>query len=298
MYRIELAPGEITVFRTIEELATGVRNGVITPRARIFHAATDKWLPVEFHPHYKKVLETPAGQPVEVPAAQRTPIAAPDAAPSVATVIREEPEIVPAAAATASPVLQLPKISYPEVAPAQEPPPAPAAASRSEGAPRRPLHLAALALVVAAGGYVVLSAFSPAPSEDAHVPATVAERPAMPQPAAVRIDSMSARSAPGTSARPAAQQTAPRPMPPASSGFAPALEARAIASGPMPSRDSAPAAPALAPAPQADLGSAPAIDVTLPDLGTDSLSLVARQRDSAHLKQILRAVSPGEAPAP
>jgi len=56
MYRIELAPGEVTVFRTIDELATGVRNGVITARARIFHNASQKWLPVEFHPHYKLAL--------------------------------------------------------------------------------------------------------------------------------------------------------------------------------------------------------------------------------------------------
>ena len=60
MYRIELAPGEETVFRTFEELATGVRNGFITSRARIFHAASQKWLPIEFHPHYKQALENPA----------------------------------------------------------------------------------------------------------------------------------------------------------------------------------------------------------------------------------------------
>lgn len=57
MYRIELTPGEITVFRTIEELATGVRNGLITPKARIYHSASDKWLPIEFHPHYKQALD-------------------------------------------------------------------------------------------------------------------------------------------------------------------------------------------------------------------------------------------------
>ena len=57
MYRIELTPGEVTVFRTIEELATGVRNGLITPKARIYHGASDKWLPIEFHPHYKQALD-------------------------------------------------------------------------------------------------------------------------------------------------------------------------------------------------------------------------------------------------
>src|SRR4051812_720890 len=57
MYRIEIKPGEESVFRTIEELATGIRNGFITPRARIYHAASQKWLPIEFHPHYKKALD-------------------------------------------------------------------------------------------------------------------------------------------------------------------------------------------------------------------------------------------------
>jgi hypothetical protein len=62
MYRIELTPGEVTVFRTIEELATGVRNGLITPKARIYHSASDKWLPIEFHPHYKQALDLNAAQ--------------------------------------------------------------------------------------------------------------------------------------------------------------------------------------------------------------------------------------------
>jgi hypothetical protein len=62
MYRIELTPGEVTVFRTIEELATGVRNGLITSKARIYHSASDKWLPIEFHPHYKQALDLNAGK--------------------------------------------------------------------------------------------------------------------------------------------------------------------------------------------------------------------------------------------
>src|SRR6476661_511025 len=65
MYRIELVPGEVTVFRTIEELATGVRNGLITPKARIYHSASDKWLPIEFHPHYKQALEVASGRAAE-----------------------------------------------------------------------------------------------------------------------------------------------------------------------------------------------------------------------------------------
>ena len=57
MYRIELEPGDVGVFRTVEEIATAIKSGVVTPRARIYHQATEKWLPIEFHPHYKKALE-------------------------------------------------------------------------------------------------------------------------------------------------------------------------------------------------------------------------------------------------
>src|SRR5918998_3521458 len=53
MYRIELSPGEETAFRSIEELAVAIRRGIVTTRARIWHNATGKWLPIEVHPHYK-----------------------------------------------------------------------------------------------------------------------------------------------------------------------------------------------------------------------------------------------------
>jgi hypothetical protein len=72
MYRIEVTPGEESVFRTIEELAVGIRNGVITPRARIYHQASQKWLPISLHPHYKKALEMPAASSAH-PTAKTTP---------------------------------------------------------------------------------------------------------------------------------------------------------------------------------------------------------------------------------
>ncbi|HEY9015310.1 MAG TPA: hypothetical protein VIM84_09635, partial [Gemmatimonadales bacterium] len=53
MYRIELSPGDETVFRSIEELAVAIKRGVVTSRARIYHSAGDRWLPIQFHPHYK-----------------------------------------------------------------------------------------------------------------------------------------------------------------------------------------------------------------------------------------------------
>ncbi len=61
MYRIEFEPGDVGVFRSVEEIATAIKSGVITTRARIYHQATDKWLPIEFHPHYKQALEIVAG---------------------------------------------------------------------------------------------------------------------------------------------------------------------------------------------------------------------------------------------
>jgi hypothetical protein len=85
MYRIEVAPGEEAVFRTMEELAVAIRNGLVTPRARIYHNASQKWLPIGLHPHYKKALELPAAssahpkRPTPVPA---TPLSKPRVEPS------------------------------------------------------------------------------------------------------------------------------------------------------------------------------------------------------------------------
>jgi hypothetical protein len=81
MYRIELTPGEVTVFRTIEELATGVRNGLITPKARIYHSASDKWLPIEFHPHYKQALDLNVAHAGDSSGHKHTPTASKATAP-------------------------------------------------------------------------------------------------------------------------------------------------------------------------------------------------------------------------
>jgi hypothetical protein len=71
MYRIELGPEDVGVFRSVEEMATAIKTGVITSKARIYHSASDKWLPIEFHPHFKKAREMAAG-PV-APAAVQSP---------------------------------------------------------------------------------------------------------------------------------------------------------------------------------------------------------------------------------
>lgn len=73
MYRIELSPGEETAFRTIEELAVAIRRNVVTSRARIYHNATARWLPIQFHPHYKLALSMPLTQADLVAGPQVTP---------------------------------------------------------------------------------------------------------------------------------------------------------------------------------------------------------------------------------
>jgi hypothetical protein len=151
MYRIEIAPGEETVLRTIEELATAIRNGLVTPRSRIYHSASQKWLPIEFHPHYKKALalpERPKSAPVSTPLpgplpsfaikreAPRPPEPPPAPAPAPQAPIAEapprpRPSIPLPAAAENLPFIEVeipPRMAAPKPEPAPPPPPAPAPA--------------------------------------------------------------------------------------------------------------------------------------------------------------------------
>ena len=56
MYRIRLASGEEAAYKTIEELALAVQSGLLGGGASIFHSKTDRWLPVDQHPHLKGVV--------------------------------------------------------------------------------------------------------------------------------------------------------------------------------------------------------------------------------------------------
>ncbi|MFL5472795.1 MAG: hypothetical protein ACJ8AM_10595 [Gemmatimonadales bacterium] len=89
MYRIELSPGEETVFRSIEELAVAIKRGVVSPRARIFHNASSKWLPIQFHPHYKTALSMPLTQAALVAGPQAKPPS------SLRLELPQEPELEP-----------------------------------------------------------------------------------------------------------------------------------------------------------------------------------------------------------
>ncbi len=138
MYRIEFEPGDVGVFRSVEEIATAIKSGVITPRARIYHQATDKWLPIEFHPHYRQALEIATGTALPPPSgpapapfgSSRTPSGPRPAiqigmSPRPAVVAAEpEPEPEPEAPPSPEPVTLAASAepeSEPEPKPAAEP---------------------------------------------------------------------------------------------------------------------------------------------------------------------------------
>jgi hypothetical protein len=149
MYRIELSPGEETVFRSIEELAVAIKRGVVTPRARIFHNASNKWLPIQFHPHYKTALSMPLSQAALV--------AGPQAKPLSSLSLEPPPE---------------PEMTFPLPQPKIEAAPAPAPApkkktkskqlagetrSRRRSKPRRQLRIALVGALLLGGAQWVLS---------------------------------------------------------------------------------------------------------------------------------------------
>jgi hypothetical protein len=326
MYRIELARGEETVFRTIEELATAIRNGVVTTRARIYHNASQKWLPIEFHPHYKKALELPAGSSHSVePAPSRAPGSRssgprPKEPPAHPTPVQHHQKPVQHHSAPApeqhysapvripppvpSPVLELtrptftvPTLAAPEVALAvEEPPtppavleePAPSAAQSSRSWMRRPIQLTVIGVVAIVCTRVVVSAA--APGSETRPLAEAAPRPTLAQ----------TRTAPET---PVSDKREPGVVLTAGPAFSPAIvisagAAKALAPAPAPAKRPAAAASASADSIQAIEPAPTTVDFSLPAVpASDSLAPVPSARDSSAIGRILRAVT-GTKPAP
>jgi hypothetical protein len=56
MYRIRLASGEESVYRTAAELAQAVSSGAVSETAEVFHKSAGKWLPINVHPDYRAVV--------------------------------------------------------------------------------------------------------------------------------------------------------------------------------------------------------------------------------------------------
>jgi len=167
MYRIEFEPDDVGVFRSVEEIATAIKSGMITPRARIYHQATDKWLPIEFHPHYRHALEIATGTALPPPSgpapapfgSSHTP-SGPRPAIQIgmsprAAAVAAEPEPEPEAPPSPEPVtLAASAESEPEPEPARapepEPEPEPAPETCAEAAPITPTAEAAEAFAVEA----------------------------------------------------------------------------------------------------------------------------------------------------
>jgi hypothetical protein len=260
MYRIELSPGEETVFRTIEELAIGVRNGVISPRARIYHHASEKWLPIEFHPHYKKAIESltsknaPSAMAHPVPVgAGSAPLPAPILAPLSTPTHTPRPSPVPAprpspmpwevikapAPPVESPVHHLLKLAYPEVTPT-EAPVAHASRARARSGTRRPVQLAVVASVILGCTFIVMRASARPDAPDASdAPETVvAPRPeaiSSSRPAPAPVDRPRATAPRATAPRATAPRaTATRAPAPAHSSTAATRSTAAMTSAPGP----------------------------------------------------------------
>jgi hypothetical protein len=152
MYRIELSPGEETVFRTIEELAVAVRRGVVTPRARIYHNASSRWLPIQIHPHYKAA--------VSMPLTQAALVAGPTHKPLSSLTLEQSGEPLPPALSNAA-------LESTAAAPVEKPKskskpsaekPGPKRRRRTTPKPRRQLRIALVGALLVGGAQWVLSA--------------------------------------------------------------------------------------------------------------------------------------------
>ncbi len=217
--------------------------------------------------------------------------------PAMAPPVHTEPVKAWPVMPAVQPAPELPTISYPEFTPAEEPVAERAGSSRGH----RPLQVAVALLVLAAGGYLARSFYSPvrgsvdSPSTPA---AAVADRPALPDDAPPPAPSAV------TTKRSATRPAVVTPPAPASSGFAAALEPRAIATGPAPvlPANAAAAEPSsaasttdsngvtgpIAPAPAEMQMDVPALP------GGDSLVAQPRSKSDSAMKRILRAVSGGK----
>jgi hypothetical protein len=207
--------------------------------------------------------------------------------------------------------LELPKISYPEITPADQP----LAERAGPGRGRRSLQVAVAILVLAAGGYLAKSFYSPV-QQNGSAPSEVrADRPALPQDGAAAATTPASDARTAAAASPAGARPTPRgafgapavpsgmagaPLAPASSGFAAALEPRAMTSGPVPNLPASSDAnvPPIAAKPDSATTIAPPpadlrIDVPALPGGVPFVAGPSGKDDSA-MKRILRAVNGGK----
>jgi hypothetical protein len=149
MYRIELSPGEETVFRSIEELAVAIKRGVITSRAHIWHNASSRWLPIQFHPHYKVA--------VSMELSQAALVAGPPVKPLSSLTLQRPADTEPAPSAfvpSAEPAARQAPVAKKKSGSEQPK----SKRSRRPGQPRRQLRIALVGALLIGGAQWVLSA--------------------------------------------------------------------------------------------------------------------------------------------
>ena len=55
MFVVEPGSGQTKGYPSARDLGAAIRRGELGPQARIYHRATDRWLPITVHPEYRKV---------------------------------------------------------------------------------------------------------------------------------------------------------------------------------------------------------------------------------------------------
>jgi hypothetical protein len=277
MYRIELSPGEETVFRSIEELAVAIKRGIVTSRARIWHNASNRWLPVQFHPHYKTALS--------MPLTQAALVAGPPVKPLSSLSLERSAEPEPPLPAPASTGAYTAPVAMPtKRKPARSEAPKTSKRNRRSGKPRRQLRIALVGALLIGGAQWVLSAplFSRADTTallrvQRHLIATPTE-------AMQRISSPnSAAMMPVLPSSPTSSASVQlEGVSEAYPNQAPSFGGTAVA---------AHEAPDIEPVPSSlEVGSAPV-------LSADSLRLMADSNNRKALKGVLRSVSGARPPA-
>jgi hypothetical protein len=316
MYRIELSPGEQTAFRSIEELAVAIKRGVVTSRARIWHNASGKWLPIEFHPHYKiaasmqlTTADLVAGAPIQKlellslgeqmdpPPPPVRPVVQPEEPPRVKRISEPVKRILESVKRTPEPAKRTPE----SVKRAPEPEPKPrkkaAAKSRRPKSGGKTLRIALAGALFIGCAHLAYSAASTALSEDIATrprthrrlittPANIAQQGPETTAAAV-LPGLPAIPRSGIRSSSAARPAPSRPLPTESAAQdeAASLESRSEAATPAYDAFRADSSSSIQPAPTAISIAAPA------PLNGDSLARkMVDSTGKKTLKRILRTI--------
>jgi hypothetical protein len=316
MYRIELSPGEQTAFRSIEELAVAIKRGVVTSRARIWHNASGKWLPIEFHPHYKiaasmqlTTADLVAGAPIQKlellslgeqmdpPSPPVRPVVQPEEPSRVKRISEPVKRILESVKRTPEPVKRTPESVKRAPEPEPKPPKKAAAKSRRQKSGGKSLRIALVGALFIGCAHLAYSAASTALGEETATrprthrrlittPANMGQQGPETTAAAV-LPGLPAVRRSGIRSSSAARPTSSRPLPTESAVHdeAASLESRSEAATPQYDAFPADSGSSIQPAPAS-------IDIAAP-VPPNGDSLARKMVDSTGkktLKRILRTI--------